>query len=842
MYVKKDALPTTADYDYRPYLPGSDETVTVDSPAAGTWFIMLRGYSAYSAVTLEATYVPVPEEITELENGVPVTGLSGAAASETFYKIKVPAGQAKLQISMAGGTGDADLYVRKDEKPTQTEWDYRPYAIGNDETVTVDNPAAGTWFIMIRGYSAYSGVTLEATYVPVPEQVTELENGVPVPGLSGASGSETFYKIEVPAGQATLEISIAGGTGDADLYVRKGQKPTSTEYDYRPYLVGNNETVTVDNPAADTWFVMIRGYSAYSGVTLEATYLPVPEEITELANGVPVPGLSGAAGSEKFYKIKVPAGQTTLEIALSGGTGDADLYVRKDEKPTTSEWDYRPYLVGNNETVTIDNPAAGTWFIMIRGYSAYTGATIQATYSAAPAPVTELANGVPVPGLSGAAGSEKFYKIKVPAGQARLEISISGGIGDADLYVRKDVQPTVTQWDYRPYLAGNNETVTIDNPPAATWFIMIRGRSAYTGVTLLATYRSGPVPVVELANGVPVPGLAGAVSSERFYKIVVPTGQDFLNIQISGGTGDCDLYVRKGAQPTPTSWDYRPYLVGNNETVQIPSPAAATWYIMLKARQAYSGVTLVASYGITGAGNHFASDPDCVALWRFEDGALTRDSIGSNTLVNNGVRASTSAYKEGSASGDFEANQSDWMSVDDDDLSSNFPTRSGDSQVEMSICFWMKVESFAWENTIISKYLIATDARSWRIFVSNTLTGGELKVGLGRSGGSNFNTYVFDAPDQELSTNRWYHVAFTYRDSDRGYRVRVWDDTAGALRIDATGTANYRMSVTDAPVILGDLPLEARYYDGLLDEVVVFKDVLTSAEIDQVRQGIYGTP
>jgi hypothetical protein len=449
---------------------------------------------------------------------------------------------------------------------------------------------------------------------------------------------------------------------------------------------------------------------------------------------------------------------------------------------------------------------------------------------------------LPVPGLSGAAGSEKFYKIKVPAGQARLEISISGGTGDADLYVRKDVQPTVTQWDYRPYLTGNNETVTIDNPAAATWFIMIRGRSAYTGVTLLATYRSGPEPVVELANGVPVPGLSGAVGSERFYKIVVPTGQDFLNIQISGGTGDCDLYVRKGAQPTTTSWDYRPYLVGNNETVQIAGPAAATWYIMLKARQAYSGVTVVASYGVAGTGNHFASDPDCVALWRFENGALTRDSIGSNTLVNNGVSASTSAYKEGSASGDFEANQLDWMSIDDDDLSGNFPTRSGDSQVEMSICFWMKVESFAWENTIISKYLIATDARSWRIFVSNTVSGGVLKVGLGRSGGSNFNTYVFDAPSQELSANRWYHVAFTYRDSDRGYRVRVWDDMAGVLRIDATGTAAYRMSVADAPVIVGDLPLESRHYDGLLDEMVIFKDVLTSAEIDRIRQGTYGTP
>ena len=141
-----------------------------------------------------------------------------------------------------------------------------------------------------------------------------------------------------------------------------------------------------------------------------------------------------------------------------------------------------------------------------------------------------------------------------------------------------------------------------------------------------------------------------------------------------------------------------------------------------------------------------------------------------------------------------------------------------------------------------SWYLIATDDRSWRILVSNTVSGGVLKVGLGRSGGSNFNTYVFDAPHQELSSNRWYHVAFTYRDSDRSYHVRVWDGTAGVLRFDATGTAAYPISVGDAPVILGDLPLESRHYDGLLDEMVVFKDVLTTAEIDQIRQGTYGSP
>ncbi|WP_431472846.1 PPC domain-containing protein [Luteimonas dalianensis] len=65
---------------------------------------------------------------------------------------------------------------------------------------------------------------------------------------------------------------MAGGTGDADLYVRHGAQPTTGEYDCRPYQVGNNETCTIPGPAAGTWHVMIRGFSAFSGVSLTGSY------------------------------------------------------------------------------------------------------------------------------------------------------------------------------------------------------------------------------------------------------------------------------------------------------------------------------------------------------------------------------------------------------------------------------------------------------------------------------------------------------------------------------------------------------------------------------------------
>ncbi|HPC95729.1 MAG TPA: pre-peptidase C-terminal domain-containing protein [Sedimentisphaerales bacterium] len=840
LYVKQGALPTTTSYDYRPFLSGNNESVTVDSPTAGTWYIMLRAYSTYTGVTLLASYTGGVGTL--LSNGVPVTGLSGAQASSRIYRIDVPAGQTNLEIKISGGTGDCDLYVKLGAAPTTTDYDYRPFLSGNEETVTVSNPTAGTWYIMLRGYSAYSGVTLVATY----GTILTLEDNVPVSGISGSSGSEKVYKINVPSGQSVLEIKISGGSGNCDLYVRRGAVPTTSVWDYRPYLSGNNETVTVNNPQAGTWYIMLRARTAYSGVTLKADYW-FTESVTVLSNGVPVTNISGAEGSEKLYRITVPAGQTKFEIEISGGTGDADLYVKRGAAPTTSDYEYRPYEIGNNEIVTIDNPPSGDWFIMLRGYHAYTGVTLVATYGGAGDTVTALNNGVPVTGLSGATGSEVYYKIDVPAGQAKLEIQTSGGTGDLDMYVRRGSKPTTTEWDYRPYLSGNNEIVTINSPAADTYYIMLRGYQAYTGATLVATYTPVSDPtVITLSNGVPVTGISGAAGSEKFYKIVVPAGQDFLNITISGGTGDCDLYVKRGAQPTTTSYDYRPYLIGNNESVDVTSPAAATWYIMLRAYQAYSGLTLVATYGTVAVGNDFTADPDCVALWRFETGQLTADSIGSNTLQTvETPTANATDHKEGEAAGDT---QYGYFRIDDANLDTGFPLKSGAATTRFSVAFWFKARSGSSQVTGAGMFTKGAETGPYTY---------SFAIGLHEPGGAGTGTIILNVGTSDGSNlwlnnsgltkivqrDQWYHLAVTYEQTTstsgtlKSYLYDPSDDSVATATIAST-----KIPVFNGPLALGILRWSTSRFDGLLDEVVVFKDILTPAEVNQIRQGSYGKP
>jgi serine protease len=204
---------------------------------------------------------------------------------------------------------------------------------------------------------------------------TVLAKGVAKTGLSGSTGSTTFYTITVPAGATNLTFNMSGGSGDADLYVKFGSAPTTSTYDCRPYNSGNTENCTFATAQAGVYHVMVHAYSTYSGVSLVADY-------TEGGSGSTstLTNLSATSGNWLHYTLSVPAGMASLTATISGGTGDADLYVRRGAQPTTGTYDCRPYKNGNNETCSFTNPAADTWYISLRAYSTFTGVTLVTEY------------------------------------------------------------------------------------------------------------------------------------------------------------------------------------------------------------------------------------------------------------------------------------------------------------------------------------------------------------------------------------------------------------------------------------------------------------------------------
>ena len=117
--------------------------------------------------------------------------------------------------------------------------------------------------------SGSSSITVNAL------QGTAIAKGVATP-ISGTAGTTKLYRIFVPTGTTNLLITIRNGTGDVDLYVRRGVPPTgsSTTDACRSFNDGNNETCSINNPQSGTWYILLDAFATYTGATLTATYTP----------------------------------------------------------------------------------------------------------------------------------------------------------------------------------------------------------------------------------------------------------------------------------------------------------------------------------------------------------------------------------------------------------------------------------------------------------------------------------------------------------------------------------------------------------------------------------------
>ena len=207
---------------------------------------------------------------TELQNNVAVSGVSGASGADNDYFITVPAGASNLVMSISGGSGDADLYTKFGSAPSTSSYDCRPWKSGNSESCSVASPAAGKYYIKVHGYSSYSGVTVKASYsTGGGDGGGDSTDTVNLPTVSTGNWSAT-YNETVQAGH-TVTFAISGGSGDADLYVRAGSAPTTSSYSCRPYKTGNNESCTFTPATTTTYYIKVRAYQTFSGVTLTET-------------------------------------------------------------------------------------------------------------------------------------------------------------------------------------------------------------------------------------------------------------------------------------------------------------------------------------------------------------------------------------------------------------------------------------------------------------------------------------------------------------------------------------------------------------------------------------------
>lgn len=178
-----------------------------------------------------------------------------------------------------------------------------------------------------------------------------------------------------------------------------------------------------------------------------------------------------------------------------------------------------------------------------------------------------------LPAVTGASCEFSFALSGAPGTSTKVELF--GLASDYDLYVKRGSVPTTSSYDCRPFLGGLvNETCTVTNN-GLTVYAMVRRFSGSGAFSIRAT-EFVPPPTCSFGTGT-VELLAGVSRSDSLTADVGANCQYVFNagdVVASGeiakltltpsGTNNFDVYVKRGAPPTSTSYDCRSILTGSS--------------------------------------------------------------------------------------------------------------------------------------------------------------------------------------------------------------------------------------------------------------------------------------
>ena len=186
--------------------------------------------------------------------------------------------------------------------------------------------------------------------------------------LSSGVYNKAFYLLATTAGWDTPKAFKAFARAN-DLY-------------WTASSTFNTGACGVETAATDLGYIKADVTAAFTAVGVSCAGTGGGTTGGPLTNGVAKTGISAATGGEVNYTLVVPAGATGLKFVTAGGTGDLDMYVKFGSAPTDTVYDCRPYAGGNAETCNIATAQAGTYYVRLKAYAAFSGASLTASYTA----------------------------------------------------------------------------------------------------------------------------------------------------------------------------------------------------------------------------------------------------------------------------------------------------------------------------------------------------------------------------------------------------------------------------------------------------------------------------
>jgi hypothetical protein len=456
------------------------------------WNQPLRGYriTQMEPIALDRAHeligVPDDEEPTDTVGG---TYTFNADVDQGEWLHKGPytlAEGVEIKVEMSGSEGDADLYVRVGEQPTQSDYDCRPYKPHSNEVCELSaGEGDEDLYVSVYGYGAAEFEVEVKIVDPDAEQaeITETE-------YLFNPDAESFYHVKLEVDYLTESNSMT----DGNLAHRVDHFTKVDKYQYVLEIDDNNEII------GGEWIgTSKKNHPDFLWLPTERTNWPRPaggsmnwdlvQDLLEQSMLEDVPEIQDGAATtkieESFEVVRsewrhfgpyTVAG--TLKATMTG-TNDADLYVNIGGQPTTTEYSCRPYSPHSNEDCSVAGPAE--IYVSVRGYNIAEVELIIEFEGTADVAETEETGSTEATTHLSEADSVDFqemalYVLAVEDGdEVRIETT---GETDIDLYVRFDNPPTTNDYDARGYTSTGNEKIDFDANTTGMLHIGVHGYQA----------------------------------------------------------------------------------------------------------------------------------------------------------------------------------------------------------------------------------------------------------------------------------------------------------------------------------------------------------------------------
>lgn len=231
---------------------------------------------------------------------------------------------------------------------------------------------------------AGKAVQAAVNYETAAGGVIELTKGHEQSGLYGGSGGKLFFKIDVTEEVGQLVFTLNGGKGDADLYVRRGFKPTLSQFDQASKNLGNHERVMLNTPKAGTYYAMVHASGDFMMARLKADY-SVMNQAYQGANtdalAIPDNSNAGVASAIKVQRSG-PSGVVQVQVSVSHpyrGELKLDLLAPSGEVVNLKPTDDNDLDANIEETYTVNLgkvDSLGIWQLRVADTSVVDSGTL----------------------------------------------------------------------------------------------------------------------------------------------------------------------------------------------------------------------------------------------------------------------------------------------------------------------------------------------------------------------------------------------------------------------------------------------------------------------------------